>query len=264
MKKEIKAAVFDVDGTLYDYKNHCVPDSAIKAVHMLKNRGILIMIASGRTKAMLSQEIMEQISPDYYVLSNGAFVTDCHDLNIHKNTFTFDEIEYMVNLTNKYNGAMILKYNRKNCIYFDYQKGRSLWDVGPGLAPGTIYFDEERSYHKKELPLGVTISGNSRLKQSIEESFSILPFRDNNEFDVLRTGMHKMSGLNILLDKLELKAKDIIAFGDAGNDVEMITAAGIGVAMGNGQQELKEAADFVAPCSWEDGIYKSLKQLQFI
>ena len=50
--KDIKAAVFDVDGTLYDYRNGCVPHSAIDAVARLKEKGYFIIVATGRTMAI--------------------------------------------------------------------------------------------------------------------------------------------------------------------------------------------------------------------
>ena len=74
--KDIKAAVFDVDGTLYDYRNGCVPHSAIDAVARLKEKGYFIIVATGRTMAMLNPQITEELAPDYYILSNGALVSD--------------------------------------------------------------------------------------------------------------------------------------------------------------------------------------------
>lgn len=80
----------------------------------------------------------------------------------------------------------------------------------------------------------------------------------------MREGVHKMAGLKRLLKGLGLGPENIIAFGDSGNDVEMITQAAIGVAMGNGKKELQQAADYVSPCSWEDGIAEALHTLQLI
>lgn len=137
---EIKAAVFDVDGTLYDYKNGCVPDSAIEAIGKLKEKGYLIIVATGRTMAMLNSQITETLAPDYYILSNGALVSDRNNLLIFSRPFSRTETELLVNLTETYGGAMILKYQNENCIYFDYETGRRLWDVGPGIVEQNTFF----------------------------------------------------------------------------------------------------------------------------
>ena len=71
-----------------------------------------------------------------------------------------------------------------------------------------------------------------------------------------------MAALNLLLKKLRLHARNIIAFGDSENDLEMISHAGIGVAMGNASETLKKAANYIAPCSWEDGIARTLYTLK--
>ncbi len=58
--------------------------------------------------------------------------------------------------------------------------------------------------------------------------------------------------------------KEAYAFGDSMNDYEIIQAAGVGVAMGNGDPRLKEVADYVAPHIREDGIYRACVELGLI
>lgn len=261
---KIKAAVFDVDGTLYDYRNGCVPDSAIEAVGRLKEKGYLIIIATGRTMAMLNSRITDSLAPDYYILSNGAIVSDRNNLLLYSRPFSRKETALLVQLTEKYGGAMLLKYQNENCIYFDYETGRRLWDVGPGMVERNTYFDGKHRTHNRKLPAGISIYGNEELKKVVSSFFTVDEFKDAHGMDVLKEGVHKMTGLKRLLKGLGLGTENMIAYGDSGNDMEMITQAGIGVAMGNGNQKLKQAADFVCPCSWEDGIARSLEELQLI
>lgn len=260
----VKAVVFDVDGTLYDYKTGSVPDSAIEAVHRLKEKGFLIIVATGRTMAMLDSRITKELAPDYYILSNGALVSDRNNLLIFSRPFSRTETELLVNLTEEYGGAMILKYQNENCIYFDYEAGRRLWDVGPGMVEQSTYFDEMHRTHNRRLPAGISIYGDEALKRAVQSFFTVDEFKDAHGMDVLREGVHKMTGLKRLLRRLGMGTENIIAYGDSGNDMEMIAQAAVGIAMGNGKQELKEAADFVCPCSWEDGIARSLYEMQMI
>ena len=60
------------------------------------------------------------------------------------------------------------------------------------------------------------------------------------------------------------KREEICAFGDSGNDIEMLKAAGLGIAMGNGSPEAKRAADYVCDKISEDGLVKALKHFSFI
>ncbi|MDE7029213.1 MAG: HAD family hydrolase [Lachnospiraceae bacterium] len=260
----IKAAVFDVDGTLYDYRTGRVLPSSITAARALRAKGCLIIVATGRTKVMLCRDVTESIAPDYYILSNGALIADQHDLCISSKTFSKKDTQLLVDLTGQYNGAMVLKYADRNCIYYDYDAGCRLWDVGPGMDAQCTYLDRERKTHKKRLPVGISIYGNTQLNCCIREYFPTDLFHDGNGFDVMRSGVHKMAALNLLLRKLRLRARNIIAFGDSTNDMEMICQAGIGVAMGNASDSLKETADYVADCSWDDGIAKTLRTLKLI
>lgn len=76
--------------------------------------------------------------------------------------------------------------------------------------------------------------------------------------DVLPPGGSKAEGIKSMLQSLEVPEKDAVAFGDGLNDIEMLEYVGCGVAMGNGVEEAKQAADFVTASVEEDGIYKGL------
>ncbi len=66
--------------------------------------------------------------------------------------------------------------------------------------------------------------------------------------DVFAAGVHKwMGGVSFLADMWHIRPSETIAFGDSLNDEELIAHAGLGVAMGNSPDELKELADLVAP-----------------
>ena len=64
--------------------------------------------------------------------------------------------------------------------------------------------------------------------------------------------------LPLLLDKLGVKRDELIAFGDNYNDLTMIGYAGMGVAMANGEPEVKKIANYVCPSNDEDGIAEAL------
>ncbi len=69
----------------------------------------------------------------------------------------------------------------------------------------------------------------------------------------------KDSALKFLADRLGVHISDTAAFGDSNNDVDMLKAAGLGVAIGNAREECKRVADVVAPPNTEDGVAQMLE-----
>jgi HAD superfamily hydrolase (TIGR01484 family) len=67
-------------------------------------------------------------------------------------------------------------------------------------------------------------------------------------------GISKASGLQSVCDLLGIPLSQAIAIGDSLNDIPMIRAAGLGVAMGNAQEAVKEAAELIAPANYDDGV----------
>ncbi len=79
--------------------------------------------------------------------------------------------------------------------------------------------------------------------------------------DIIPATGGKEHGMLRFIEKYGLKAEDSIAFGDGNNDVEMLRYAGIGVALGNGSDDVKAAGDYVTSDIDEDGVFKALQHL---
>ena len=80
-------------------------------------------------------------------------------------------------------------------------------------------------------------------------------------FDVMAKGVTKATGIEAIRRYYEIDIKDVMAFGDNENDSDMITYAGIGVAMGNATPELKAIADYVTSSNDENGMVYAFEQL---
>lgn len=79
--------------------------------------------------------------------------------------------------------------------------------------------------------------------------------------EVVKAGISKATGLRIMSEQLGFQAEDVIAFGDEENDMEMIQWAGLGVAMGNANSMLKQAADQITDTNENNGIALLLEKL---
>lgn len=261
----IKAAIFDVDGTLFDYHDHKIHASTVDAVHRLKNRGVKIIIASGRSYPLLGTECLTKIPADYYVTANGHSIQDKEGREIFAERFTFEQTQYVVDLTKKYGNGLLLKYSNYSYLY---NRPEEMFEVfsNIGLSHDTFITCPTMDHHCKELPVGFTIRGGDEITKQLRtmaSSYRVELFHDVTECDVFSPKMNKKTALQSLATTLNLKASDCIAFGDSRNDIEMIQWAGYGVAMGNACSDLKEVADDICAPSWSDGIAQTIDRLLY-
>ena len=112
---------------------------------------------------------------------------------------------------------------------------------------------------KALLPFPVPASIYGLLALLIALETKLLPLasvRDVGEFfvEIMPKNVHKATSLEKLLKYLDMDVKDLIACGDGFNDLTMIDYAGVGVAMGNAQQIVKDHADYITLTNDEDGL----------
>lgn len=79
--------------------------------------------------------------------------------------------------------------------------------------------------------------------------------------DLIMPGCHKASGLAQLVQRWRITPEQCVAFGDGGNDIEMLKYCGRSYAMQNAPENVKEAAKFVCPSNEEDGVLEVLDKL---
>lgn len=264
--KSIQAVILDVDGTLFDYKENKIHSSSIHAAKELHSAGIRIIIATGRSYPLLGEHFSDLIPADYYITANGHSILDAEGRELFSRRFTYDQTQYVVNLACKYQDGLMLKFNTSNCIYSRLEEMPEIFaEISP--ASTTFSYDPDMRFHDNELPLGFTIRGGSEIKRELahrKDIYRVELFHDITECDVFSPDTNKMTGLTYLARLLDLDPSCCIAFGDSRNDLEMIRWAGLGIAMGNSYEEVKNAADLVCPPSWEDGIARSLTQLGIV
>ena len=268
--KHIQAAVFDVDGTLFDYRDYRIPQSTVHAVRALKDRGIIVIVATARSYAELSEDLLTGIDADYYVSASGHSIQDSQGRVLFSQPFTYDQVERVKALAEKYDTGLYLKYAHLNCLYRHPLEMEKIYsNIGQPRCPSLNC--PAMDYHSRELPIGFTVRGENGIRDKLCMELSRYPgeyrmelFGNGIVADIYTPFANKMTALDHLMKRLGIPADHCIAFGDGRNDLEMIRWAGIGVAMGNACEELKAAADRVCGPTWEDGISGMLKELQII
>jgi HAD superfamily hydrolase (TIGR01484 family) len=94
------------------------------------------------------------------------------------------------------------------------------------------------------------------------EAWGVFEITNSHPFnlELNPVGVSKASGLIDVCQLLGIEMSEVIAMGDSLNDIAMIRAAGLGVAMGNAQEEIKQAADLVTASNAEDGVARIIEQ----
>ena len=261
--KDSYALFFDIDGTLVSFITHEIPDSTIQALTQAKKNGSRVYIATGRPPVIITNLGSIAHLIDGYITTNGAL---CY-------------------VGDEFVGCQpIPKEDVLMCVEDAQEKGYSLIVVGrKDVAVLDPKGDVERIFRQMlavtEFDMASPLS--EVLKQDI---LQLTPFFSADyEAELLARLPHCISGrwhpefTDITANRAD-KGKGIIAmakhqgfdlnrtmaFGDGGNDSSMILQAGIGVAMGNAIDALKQQADYVTTSVDDDGILNALKHFNVI
>lgn len=266
-KSRYRVLVFDLDGTLTNSQKK-VSARTREAVVRAREAGCEIVIASGRPVDGL-MPIARELSMDrlggYAVALNGATIIDCcTGRPVYQKGIPRELI------------PGLCRYAREHDIpLLTYVPGREITD-----HPDHPEVIKEAKWNN--LPLSYTedfeaavpdpvenimlIDDAEPLKKACEELNRLYGDRltiycsSPTFMEVLPLGVHKAGALEIVLKQLGRKTEEMMAFGDAVNDREMLQMAGLGVCMANGDKEALAAADYVTASNDEDGVAQALEK----
>lgn len=248
-------AFFDIDGTLIDSSNHKVnmndgiPESTKDAIHKIRQAGIIPVIASGRHKEAVL-DLASILGIDSMITSNGQEIT-LNGKSIYQNWIEQDVVEEIYTSFNQ--RGIDVFYDTVHGIFSSADR-KNLLDRGVGIR-----FLKPGEYPSKVLQILVDSADVEGISSWLTELKVVKS--TPRTLDILPHGISKASGIQQLLNILDLPVESSLAFGDEQNDLEMFDAVGTAVAMGNAIDQLKEKADFVTREVWRDGIYYACQEL---
>ncbi len=259
----IKAAFFDIDGTLVSLKTKVYPESARFAIAELRKRGVLCFVATGRSKFEIAEErLLDGIEFDGFLTNNGqdAYTPEGEllygtpvDAQDARTCLDWAEKNHIVCWMVSAEQSILSHTDAllEQAMEAIHTRSPRVGDLRPMLQTPIykVVFFTDKEKMQELLPL----LKHSRTTQWYDCGHDIIS----------KDGGKKLAMLEILR-RYGLSASQAIAFGDSENDIEMLQAAGIGVAMDNGTPECKAAADYIAPDCDADGIQKTLQHFALI
>lgn len=262
-KMSKKAVFFDIDGTLYDFRTGVI-ESTKKAIKKIRENGHLAIICTGRSKAMLPEEEVISLGFDGVIAGCGTYI-DYDEKNVLNETIKLPLVLDTVKLLKENHLIPILE--GPEYIYFDKEgyEGK----VREALDKFSYYLgDRSRPIAGNETDINankisVRLLEHSKLdkiQKSLQMNYNLI-FHESTTVELVPKKYSKAKGIEILIDKLEIKREDTYAFGDSNNDLEMIRYVAHGVAMGNSTKDLLKIADYVTDDIEKDGIYNGLLKL---
>lgn len=239
----------DIDGTLLT-SDEQLEERLIETIIKIQERGILVALASGRSLDA-SKIYGEKFGCPIYVTYNGSLVYSdkevIHDVKIPS------ELAYQLcSKTKEINGTY---------YHFSYDTSRSN-HPSPGIehllpqASESNLADTKSDAHRLALYID-NIEDRKSLMTEITEEYV---FEEGNRLEVYPVGS-KWTGIIPVLKQLKISTEEVIAIGNGINDVEMLEAAGLGIAMGNAPDYVKKSADVITAGNDHDGVALALENI---
>ncbi|MDE8335295.1 HAD-IIB family hydrolase [Erysipelothrix rhusiopathiae] len=243
---------FDVDGTLLDNTTHTVPQSTVDALYLLKEKGYLVALCTGRSLLGIHEAGVDDIFPwDGYVLSNGSLILDSKQQVISE---IFFEPEFIHELIEVNKGPLLLE-GARNTLTSKANKRllESLKHFGIPAEYPVVSYQNEKIYNLISYDIDTLSKDDyNRLIGDKNTAFDQL-----GNLEVIPTQGGKYNGLITLNQHLNVSR--YVGFGDGDNDVDFLKNANYSVALGNACDSAKEVADFITRDVDQDGIMYALQ-----
>ena len=278
-----KLVAIDLDGTMLNQYG-IITEKTKKAISKAQEKGVEVMIASGRTITSVKRFSKEINSNKYFISGNGAITYD-----IKNNKILYE------NILSKTKALQIIKICEENSIYYNVYTENGI--IAKNLSYNTLYYYKDNLTKPDENRTHINIVENvyDYFEQREEKILKIMicdehktvfnsivrKLKELSEIEVLEVShmsrkiikqgtdeialeyfytevsakdVDKWNALEEIIGLMNISKEEVVTIGDNANDLKMITNAGLGVAMGESAPYVKQSADIIAPTNDEDGV----------
>jgi Cof subfamily protein (haloacid dehalogenase superfamily) len=267
-----KLICLDMDGTLFD-DNKQISQRTITAVRKAVKKGVKVAICTGRlfTSANYYAGVLGIEVP--VISANGAYIREKdRDEVIYKSVLEEENCRLILKLCEKHgvcpnfhtpDGIFTSGENKSSSLYEKYNK-----EAGDNHRIKIEFVKDWNNIfrvYKDDILKCISIDEDLEKIQRVKEelvSYSNLEVVSShyNNFEVMKKGVSKGRGAEILAGFYNVKRDEVICIGDNENDMSMIEYAGLGIAMGNSSQEILKSADYVTDSNNNDGVAKAIEK----
>lgn len=268
----VKLICIDMDGTLLK-DQQVVSEENKKAIKEAINKGITVAITTGRMYDC-AKIYSKEIGLDTPIIaSNGGFI-GYKDEVIYSNPLKKDDIRIFLKAVKEHglkaylttNFGIISGYELpEDHVYKTLNKTLEEKDRIKLIVSNNLNREIEK--YDGEILKGVCANGTEKEKllearkelEGLNTNMEIVSSWDDN-FEVMEKGSSKGNAVKALAKYLGISRDEVMTIGDSENDLSMIEYAGIGVAMGNGIDKVKELADYITDTNVNDGVAKAIRK----
>ncbi len=264
---DYKLIALDIDGTLLNSKKELTPRTRYALIEA-QERGKKLIIASGRHPIgvyPLASDLLLDRYGGYIMAFGGGKIIDCAtNQTIVSKLFP---LEYVPDIVSVLNGSNLTMMTYDDSKIYAYGQLNDYSNIERDILKAEmVEVDDFVSAIKfdinKILVAGEPIEVDRYEKLLKERYDGLLDIYKSAPYflEIMPFGVSKGSMLPNFLEKLGISKDELIAFGDNYNDMTMIGYAGFGVAMENGEPEVKKIANYICESNDNDGIAKTLEK----
>lgn len=259
----IKAAFFDIDGTLVSLKQKVYPPSTKPALQRLRANGVKTFVATGRSKfEIISEHLLDGLEFDGLLTNNGQDAYAADGSLLYGKPIDPNEAAALLTWAEQHDCACWMVSAERSVMNFHNERVLQAMEAIHTRPPelGDLREMLNKPIYKivlfltrEEMPAVMPCAPTSRTAQWYACGH-----------DIISADGGKRSAMLEILRRYGMTAAECIAFGDSENDIEMLRAAGVGVAMGNATPDCRAAAGYVTADCDDDGIRKALEHFELI
>lgn len=261
----IKLIAVDMDGTFLNSRKSYNKERFAKLYHRMVKKDIRFVVASGNQYYQLRSFFPEIQNDIAFVAENGAYVVDRNkDLSVGE--MSVETIEKVLHVFRDLNAYSQLVVCGKKSAYVDLS------------ASDYFYERTHEYYHRLKRVASFSNIEDTVFKFSANFQESEVPqlmeyFRKevgdivspvssgHGSIDFIIPGLHKASGIQLLQKEWHISDEETAAFGDSGNDIEMLQHVAYSFAMANAADPVKKAAKYLTASNNEDGVLVAMERL---
>ena len=273
-----KIIFLDIDGTLTVPGSNEPPVSALCAIESARKNGHLVFLCSGRNYEMLSPLLRYEF--DGAIASSGGYIVydqkvlyDCPMteqqkqtvLKVLLNSGVYRTIECKDGSYTDESFREFLREHESEGRNSELLRWREQIEASLHIQPMSTY---EGQPVYKVVVMSPVREWLKEPEKMLENEFQFCIYEPDEygitNAEIINRKFDKGQAMIRVCSYLDMPVSDTIAFGDSMNDLEMLQTAGIGVCMGNGSDQLKQAADMICPAVTDDGLYQAFQRLHLL